>query len=322
MGFFDGMRVLVTGGAGFVGSHLVDGLLDAGAIVTVYDNVSTGDARFLEGALCDVNCDLITGDLLSGEFLDEALHGKDMVFHWMANADVRHSAERPSHVLDMNLHATMVVLNYMRRQSVRRIAFASTGSVYGDVQLVPTPERAPMPIQNTIYGASKVASEALISAYAAQFDMEADIFRFAPMLGERYWHGHIFDFVKKLSANPETIEVLGDGSERKYSVYVKDAIHGVLLGVEFGLDRVGVFNICGDYSYSINESVNWVARQLHVQPKVTHTKQSWIGDNPNMYLDCSKLKALGWRPETSAQRAVFNTVTYLLQNPYLLERES
>jgi UDP-glucose 4-epimerase len=322
MGYFEGMRVLVTGGAGFVGSHLVDGLLDAGAVVTVYDNHVTGTNHFLNDAQHHKNCTLIEGDLVTGEVLDMALDGQDMVFHWAARADVRHSLEHPSEVLEINLLATIVLLDHMRAAKVRRMAFASTGSVYGSPAIVPTPEDCPFPIQNTVYGATKVASEALISAYASGFDMDAWIFRFVPMLGERYWHGHIADFVKKLIHYPDEMEVLGDGTERKFSLYVKDAIRGVLTGVEKGVDRVNIFNVGSDSSYSIEESVRWVARQLDVHPKLTYTHQRWVGDNPNMWLDCSKLKSLGWMPQVSAMPAVAKTVSYLLQNSFLLERDS
>ena len=187
------MRALVTGAAGFIGSNLCDRLLTLGHEVVGFDNFSTGQERFLESAVSNSHFRLIRGDLLELEALDAAMGGIDEVFHLAANADVRFGTQHPRRDLEQNTIATWNVLEVMRRHSVRRIAFSSTGSVYGEAPLIPTPEHCPFPIQTSLYGASKLAAEGLIAAYAEGFGVEAYIFRFVSILGERYSHGHVFD---------------------------------------------------------------------------------------------------------------------------------
>jgi UDP-glucose 4-epimerase len=213
------MRCLVTGGAGFIGSHLVDALLAAGHAVTVYDNFATGRREFLRSAGVTPAADrsvvaarVVEADVLDLPALVDAVRGHDVVFHLAANADVRRGPEHPRRDLEQNTIATHNVLEAMRRTGVRRILFASTGSVYGDAPVQPTPEDCPMPVQTSLYGASKLAAEGLISAYAFAFGLQARIFRFVSILGERYTHGHVYDFYLKLRADPDTIEVLGNRS--------------------------------------------------------------------------------------------------------------
>src|SRR5438094_6553547 len=196
------MHYFVTGGAGFIGSNLVDRLLADGHAVTAYDNFSTGQREFLASALRHSAFRLIEGDLLDLPTLTRALAGHDFVFHLAANADVRFGTHHPRKDLEQNTIATFHVLEAMRAGGVRRIAFSSTGSIYGEPEVFPTPEGCPFPIQTSLYGASKLAGEALISAYCEAFGMQSYIFRFVSILGERYTHGHVFDFYKKLAANP------------------------------------------------------------------------------------------------------------------------
>jgi UDP-glucose 4-epimerase len=209
------MRCFVTGGAGFIGSHLVDRLLDLGHDVVAYDNLSTGQQAFLEPARASSRFELIQGDTLDSATLTEAMSGSEIVFHLAANADVRFGTQHPRRDLDQNTIATFNVLEAMRANGVRRIGFSSTGSIYGDATMIPTPENAPFPIQTSLYGASKLAGEALIQAYCEGFGFEGFIFRFVSILGERYSHGHVFDFYKSLRANPAELRVLGDGRQRK-----------------------------------------------------------------------------------------------------------
>lgn len=322
MGYFTEKRVLVTGGAGFVGSHLVDGLMRQGASVTVYDNTTTWAKLFLERVRELPNFRMVKGDLLTGERLDKELIGCDTVFHFAAIADIRHASERPALMLEQNLTATMMLLDGMRRQSVPHIVFASSGAVYGTQQNIPIPEDCPFPVQDSLYGATKLASEALISSYCHSFGMRSTIYRFTPMIGERYWHGHIFDWVKGLRRKPDEFALLGTGKERKFCLYVKDAVDGMLLGAEHSPHPVNIYNLGGEDFYTISDAFSWVARQLRVGPDVQFKGQTWPGDNPNLYLDNRRIKALGWRPTVFLRDAVERTVSYLLNHPQLLERPS
>jgi UDP-glucose 4-epimerase len=205
----------VTGAAGFIGSHLVDRLLADGHQVTGFDNLSTGRMEFLQTALVSPSYNFIQGDLLDKAALSAALNQSEMVFHLAANADVRFGTQHPSKDLEQNTIATFNVLEAMRENDVRSIAFSSTGSVYGEARVFPTPEDAPFPIQTSLYGASKLACEGLIEAYCEGFGFKGFIFRFVSILGERYSHGHVFDFYQKLKSDPSQLKVLGDGHQKK-----------------------------------------------------------------------------------------------------------
>src|SRR5262245_7176622 len=209
------MHVFITGGAGFIGSNMVDRLLAYGHAVTVYDSFSTGQQRFLDMAQEWPAFRLVVGDLLDVSRLTEALAGHDFVFHLAANADVRFGTEHPRRDLEQNTIATFNVLEAMRANGVRRIAFSSTGSIYGEPDIFPTPETCPFPVQTSLYGASKLAGEGLIAAYCTGFGFQGYIFRFVSILGERYTHGHVYDFYNKLLDNPKEIEVIGHGKQRK-----------------------------------------------------------------------------------------------------------
>ena len=213
-------HVLITGGAGFIGSHLADRLLARGHRVTVYDNLSTGFVEFLEDARRQPGFTLIEGDLLDEARLAKALSGCDLVFHLAANADVRFGTAQPRRDLEQNTIATFNLLEAMRANGVRRIAFASTGSIYGETSVIPTPEDAPFPVQTSLYGASKLAGEGLIAAYCEGFEFQSWIFRFVSIVGERYTHGHVFDFYKSLARDPTTLHVLGNGRQTKSYLYV------------------------------------------------------------------------------------------------------
>src|SRR6185436_12353036 len=222
------MRCFVTGGAGFVGSVLVDRLLAEGHQVTAYDNFSTGQRPFLAEAERQTRFRLVEGDVLDAPRLQSAMAGHDLVFHLAANADVRSGLEEPGRDLQQNTIATFNVLEAMRATGARRLAFASTGSIYGDASVIPTPEHSPFPVQTSLYGASKLAGEGLIQAYCEGFGFEAYIFRFVSILGERYTHGHVFDFYRQLLRHPDHLDVLGDGSQRKSYLYINDCIEAML----------------------------------------------------------------------------------------------
>ncbi len=226
------MKFFVTGGAGFIGSNLVDRLLQAGHDVVVYDNFSTGQANFLVEAEKSPHFKLVQGDVLNLPTLTDAMQGCDFVFHLAANADVRFGTQHPRKDLEQNTLATFNVLEAMRVNSIRRIGFSSTGSIYGEPSVFPTPENAPFPIQTSLYGASKLACEGLITAYCEGFNFQGYIFRFVSILGERYTHGHIFDFYRKLSDDPTQLQVLGNGQQTKSYLYIQDCLDAVLLAIE------------------------------------------------------------------------------------------
>ncbi len=315
------MRALVTGGAGFIGSTLVERLLAAGHSVVALDNLSTGHDRFLQTARAHRQFSFVSGDLLHDSALADAVHGADVVFHLAANADVRHGIDHPERDLQQNTIGTFKVLEAMRATGVSRIVFASTGSIYGEPSVFPTPEDAPFPLQTSLYGASKLAGEGLIQAYCEGFGFEACIFRFVSILGERYSHGHVFDFYKRLTDDPTRLRVLGDGTQRKSYLYVQDCIDAILLAMERSTNRVNVFNLGTDEHCSVRDSIGWITAELEVDPELVFTggERGWIGDSPFIFLDCRKIRSLGWQPTRSIRESVVTTLRYLQASPWLLE---
>ncbi len=315
------MHFFVTGGAGFIGSNLADRLLRAEHVVTVYDNFSTGQERFLEQACHSSRFSLVRGDTLGLNTLTRAMRGAEFVFHLAANADVRFGTEHPRKDLEQNTIATFNVLEAMRANEVRRIAFPSTGSIYGEPDVFPTPETVPFPVQTSLYGASKLAGEALIEAYCEGFGFQGYIFRFVSILGERYTHGHVFDFYKSLRANPHELRVLGDGHQRKSYLYVQDCIDAMLLAIDKAHDKVNIFNLGADEYCEVNDSIAWITEHLGLNPSLHYTGgvRGWVGDSPFVILDCRKIHALGWAPELSIREGVIRTLTYLQANPWVLE---
>lgn len=315
------MIAFITGCAGFIGSTLADRLLLAGHEVVGFDNFSTGQRRFVADALKNPNFRLIEGDLLDPDKLTEAMRGADRVFHLAANADVRFGTEHPRRDLEQNTIATYNVLEAMRFGGIRKIAFSSTGSVYGEAKVVPTPEGAPFPIQTSLYGASKLAGEGLIAAYCEGFGFQSWVFRFVSILGERYTHGHVFDFYKQLRDDPTQLRVLGNGKQRKSYLYVQDCIDAILLAMDKATDRVNLFNLGVDTYCEVNDSIGWISAALNVTPRLGYTggDRGWIGDNPFIFLDTSKMRALGWRPKLTIQEGVVRTVEYLRSHQWVLE---
>lgn len=318
------MRCFVTGCAGFIGSNLVDRLLQDGHEVTGYDNLVTGQREFLATAWASPAFNLVEGDLLDLDGLARALDAVDIVFHLAANADVRFGTRHPRKDLEQNTIATWNVLEAMRQRGVARIVFASTGSVYGEATVIPTPEDAPFPVQTSLYGASKLAAEGLIEAYCEGFGMRGLIFRFVSILGERYTHGHIFDFFKQLRQHPDMLHILGDGSQRKSYLYIQDCINAMLLAVEKAGDKVSIFNLGADEYCQVNDSIGWLCEHLGLEPRRVYAggDRGWIGDNPFIFLDCARIRALGWRPELTIRESVIRTISYLEQQPWVLERRT
>jgi len=315
------MKALVTGSAGFIGSHLVDRLLATGNAVVGYDNFSTGQRSFLEQALGNANFELVEADLLNQSRLDEAMRAVDFVWHLAANADVRFGTDHPCRDLEQNTIVTSNVLEAMRSNSVRNIAFSSTGSIYGEAEVIPTPENCPMPVQTSLYGASKLACEGLISAYCEGFNMRGWIFRFVSILGERYTHGHIFDFYRKLLDDPNTLHILGNGRQRKSYLYIHDCLDAMLQAVQASPDAVNVLNLGTDEYVEVNNSVDVITEHLGVTPQRTYSggERGWIGDNPFIFLDCQRMRNLGWQPQQTIRAGIVKTLQWLQQNRWVLE---
>jgi len=292
--------------------------------VVGYDNFSTGQPEFLTEALRSPRFTLVRGDTLDQAALTRAMQGADVVFHLAANADVRYGTEHPRRDLDQNTIATFNVLEAMRSHGIRRIAFASTGSIYGEPQVFPTPEDAPFPVQTSLYGASKLAAEGLIQAYCEGFGFEGYIFRFVSILGERYTHGHIYDFFRQLRGDPMRLRVLGDGKQRKSYLYVHDCIDAILLAVSKPAGKVNIFNLGTDEYCQVDQSIGWICEYLGLSPERMYTggERGWIGDSPFIFLDCSRIRALGWKPALDIREGVMRTLRFLEQSTWLLERRT
>lgn len=315
------MKYFVTGGAGFVGSNVVDRLLGDGHEVVAYDNFSTGFKEFLADAIANPLFRLVEGDLLDAEALENSMAGCDFVFHIAANADVRFGTEHPSRDLEQNVIATFNVLEGMRKNGIGKIVFPSSGSVYGEPDVFPTPEDYRIPVQTSLYGASKIAAEGLIEAYCEGFGFQCWLFRFVSILGERYTHGHVFDFYKQLLENPEELYVLGDGHQRKSYLYVQDCIDAMLLAVEKSQDKVNIFNLGTNEYCEVNDSVRWITAHLSVNPKLSYSggQRGWIGDSPFIFLDTAKINGLGWKPKVSIRKGIVKTLEYLESERWVLE---
>lgn len=315
------MRYFITGGAGFVGSSMVDKLLSLGHEVVAYDNGSTGIERFLEDARESDRFTLIQGDILDLAKLTRAMSGSEFVFHFAANADIRDNLSHPEFVFEENARGTLHVLEAMRANGIKKIAFSSTGSVYGEPDVFPTHEKAPFPVQTSLYAAAKVYSEGLITSYCEGYGFTGYIFRFVSLLGERYPHGHVFDFVRSLRADASTLRILGDGCQKKSYLYIGDCLNAMLTAIEKSSGKVNIYNLGTDEYCEVKSSAGWIAARMGVAPKLVFTggKRGWVGDSPFIYLDTKKIRSLGWKPEFSIQKAVERTVDYLVENPWIFE---
>jgi UDP-glucose 4-epimerase len=315
-------RVLITGGAGFIGSTLADRLLDDGVEVAILDDFRTGRREFTAGAV-ERGADLFEGDILDDDLLRASMAGVDTVFHLQANADVRHGLEHPQRDLEQNTIATSNVLEAMRANGVRRIAFSSTGSVYGDHPQVPTPEDGAFPVQTSLYGASKVAGEGMISAYCSGFGFTGVIFRFVSLLGERYTHGHVIDFYRQLKADPSRLSILGDGKQTKSYLYVQDCISAMLTAVEHHGDAPGahVYNLGRDEIVTVDQSIATITAHLGLDPVVERQEgkdRGWAGDSPLIHLDTTKLQSLGWAPTLTIREAITRTLDWFEREPAIV----
>jgi UDP-glucose 4-epimerase len=313
-------RVCVTGGAGFIGSNLVDRLSLEGVEVVVFDSFRTGRREFLADALRRPQVRLVEGDVLDVAALEDAFEDCDWVFHLQANADVREGLQHPRCDLEQNTIATANVLEAMRARGVTRIAFTSTGSIYGEPEVFPTPEDAPFPIQTSLYGASKAAGEGLIAAYAAGYGFTGVICRLVSILGERYTHGHLFDFYCALKRDPSHLKVLGDGRQRKSYLYVQDCLSAILRAVEHHQGQAGahIYNLGLDATISVEDSIGILCKHLSLTPRIERTggRRGWIGDSPLIHLDTNRIRSLGWRPQFTVAQAAVRTLKWFDANEY------
>lgn len=314
------MRAFITGGAGFIGSTLADRLLSLGHEVTAFDNFSTGRRDFVAGSERRQGYRLIEGDVREESSLAAGISGHDVVFHLAANADVRQGLEHPRKDLDENTIGTFTVLEAMRRAGVKRMVFSSTGSIYGEPSVFPTPEDCPFPVQTSLYGASKLAGEGLLSAYCAGFGFTGWVFRFVSILGERYTHGHVYDFFRQLRADPKHLRVLGNGLQRKSYLYVQDCAEAMLHAMRAAPEGYHVFNLGTDEHVTVNESIAIITEALGVRPELSYTggERGWIGDSPFIFLDTRKIRGTGWKPTLTIRESVKRTVAYLTAHPELV----
>lgn len=316
---FAGKNVLVTGGAGFIGSHIADTLVEAGATVTIVDNLCTGFRDF-----ANPNARFEAIDLLDTDALGRAMKGQEFVFHLAANADIKDGLLHPRKDVEQNVVATQNVLEAMRENGVSKIAFSSTGSVYGEADVFPTPENAPFPVQTSLYAASKVCGEGLLSAYAGGYGFSSWIFRFVSILGPRYTHGHVFDFWKKLRQDPSTLHILGNGKQLKSYCHVEDCVAAIMTTIAKSESptRVHVHNIGRPDMLEVNQSVGWICEELKVSPKLTYSggERGWVGDSPKILLATDRLSRLGWAPKHTLKDSVLDTLRYLQANPFVAER--
>ncbi len=312
------MRILVTGAAGFIGSNLVDALLLQGNTVIGIDNMSTG--REVNLPLPCREFVFHRGDLHDGAWLDKCFNkvlgeGRlDCVFHLAANADIRDGLKQPMQDLKQNTIVTANVLHAMRQMMTPNLVFTSTGSVYGETSSIPTAEDAPFPIQTSLYGASKLACEGLISAFSAGFSFKARVLRLVSVLGPRYSHGHVLDFWSQLKKHPDRLDVLGNGKQCKSYIHVKDVVRALIKIAAFhsGAD-FQVYNVGTDEEITVQQSAAIISQRLGLKPTVNFQggARGWVGDIPRILLHCGKLRAQGWSPKYSIEEAIVDTVDYL-----------
>lgn len=314
------MKYFITGGCGFIGSNMTNFLLSLGHEVTIYDNFSSGFEEFINNK---ENLKIIKGDLLNQNFIIQSLSRNiDYVYHFAANADVRFGLQNPRRDLEQNTIATFNLLEAMRKKDIKNIGFSSTGSVYGEPNIFPTPENAPFPIQTSLYAASKLACEGLISSYCEGYNFQANIFRFVSLLGNHYTHGHVFDFTKSLLKNPKELEVLGDGTQTKSYVNVQDCVEAMYLAEKKEVDKVEVYNIGDTEFITVKQSINYITSFMNVKPRLIFGggKRGWIGDSPVIHLDNNKIKSLGWNQKFSIRESIEQTIEWLLQNKWVYKK--
>jgi UDP-glucose 4-epimerase len=303
-------------------------LADGATRVTIVDNLATG---FRELVPSDPRVTFVQGDLLDQPLLDRSFAGHDFVFHMAANADIKDNLADPRKCIDQNVVATQNVLEAMRKHGIKGIAFASTGSVYGEPNPPPTEENptredAPMPVQTSIYATSKVAAEGLLSSYAMGFGFDVWIFRFVSLLGPHYSHGHVIDFYKKLKKDPTRLPILGDGTQQKSYLHVLDCVAAMFLAIEKrsesakDAEKIGIFNLGHQEWIKVSDSVKLICRTLNLTPKLEYSggSRGWVGDSPRILLATARIRALGWKPTKTIEDSIVETIRSFEAQPFLL----
>jgi UDP-glucose 4-epimerase len=309
------MKCFVTGGAGFIGSHLADRLIAEGNQVTVFDNLSSGKEEFIEQHIGKGDFKLMKADLLDLGKVKETMRGHDVVFHLAANPEARWGIENTELDLKQETIATYNVLEAMRVNGVKKIVFASSGTIYGETPVIPLPEDYGPALPISLYGAGKLASEGLISAFCGTFDMQAWLFRFANVVGKRTTHGVIFDFIQKLKQNPSELEILGDGKQCKPYLHVDDCVDGILFGFKNSHDKVNVFNIGCPTATDVTTIAKMLVEEMglnEVKFKYTGGDRGWPGDVPQVRFSVQKMNNLGWKARYTSDEAVRKAIRDIL----------
>ncbi len=312
--------VIVTGCCGFIGSHLVEFLIKKNNFVIGIDNLSTGKKKFIKN-INSKSFKFYKIDILKKN-LDKYFHNVSEIYHLSANADVRYGTKHRNKDLEQNIIVTHKILEQCVKHKIKKIIFSSTGSVYGEAKEIPTKETCSFPIQTSLYGASKLSAEAMISAYAEAYNLKSYIFRFVSILGPRYSHGHVYDFLKKLGQNSKKLNVLGDGNQKKSYLHVHDCIDAIWRSINFFKKKVNIINLGTDEYITVKQSIKIICNILSVKPKLFFTggKRGWVGDNPFIFLDTKKIRSTGWRPKYTIKKSVQDTVGYILNNKWILKK--
>jgi UDP-glucose 4-epimerase len=309
------MKAFVTGGAGFIGSHLVDTLIKQGHTVTVYDNLSSGNKEFISEHLEHDACRFIKADLLALKKVEKEIAGHDTVFHFAANPHVRLGETHTDLDMNQGVVATYNVLEAMRRHAIKKIVFSSSSVVYGETTEVSLPETYGPTLPISMYGAGKLGAEGLISAFCGTFDFQAWMYRFANVVGTRGTHGVIVDFIEKLKKNPKELEILGDGKQCKPYLYVSDCVDGILFGFMHAQEKMNLFNLSCDTTTTVTRIAEMVAEEMKLRNvlfKYTGGIRGWKGDVPRFQLDAHKMNKLGWKATLTSDEAVRKAIRDVL----------
>jgi UDP-glucose 4-epimerase len=309
------MKAIVTGGAGFIGSHLVDQLLEEGNAVTVIDNMSTGSMENLSHHSKNPNLIIRRADILHARALEKILRGHDVVFHLAASANMRRSLTDHKLDLENNVIGTLNILEAMTKDGIKDFVFASTSALYGEASVRPTPENF-LGEQTSLYGASKLACEAYAQAYTEFSALKVWSFRFATVIGERCRKGVIWDFVKKLRRNPHDLEILGDGKQSKQYLYVTDCVNGILQGYHVSSNKVNTFNLGIEEQTGVDRVADLVIEEMalkKVSTRRTGGVRGWVGDNAVVHLNLDQIKRTGWQPALSSEQAIRKTIKWTMR---------